>query len=228
MYHTVNPYTLQQIENYSFYSDKEVNRCLDRSKGAYRLWKETTLSTELATLITCEMGKPITQAINEIEKCVKLCEYYAEVSEEVLRPKNVVTEYRSSYVSYQPLGTILGIMPWNYPFWQVFRYAIPCLIAGNCTILKHAPNVEGCAIQIAEIFHQILPVKDAFLSCRMTNSQVAKAIASDTIQGVTLTGSERAGSAVATIAGKYIKKTVLELGGMDAFMIHKDANLEEA
>ena len=186
-----------------------------------------------ATCITTEMHKPISQAIAEVEKCALLCNYYYENAETFLATKNIKTEASESFVTYEPLGVILGVMPWNFPFWQVFRFAAPALMAGNVVLLKHAPNVPQCAQRIQTLITdactQVLATRTALVwNVRADNDSVAKLLANPIVQGVTLTGSNRAGAAVASIAGAHIKKSVLELGGSDACIVCADADVERA
>jgi succinate-semialdehyde dehydrogenase/glutarate-semialdehyde dehydrogenase len=183
---------------------------------------------EYASIITSEMHKPITQALAEVEKCALLCKYYYENAETFLATKSIKTDASESYVVYEPLGVILGIMPWNFPFWQVFRFAVPTLIAGNTVVVKHASNVPKCAELIQEIFEQVGFPKGCYQNLPISSNEVANVIANPIIKAVSLTGSEQAGVAVATEAGKHLKKCVLELGGNSAFIILEDANLEKA
>ncbi|WP_291106350.1 NAD-dependent succinate-semialdehyde dehydrogenase [Flavobacterium sp. UBA6195] len=181
-----------------------------------------------ATCITTEMHKPISQAIAEVEKCALLCNYYYENAEIFLATKNIQTEASESFVTYEPLGVILGVMPWNFPFWQVFRFAVPTLIVGNTVVVKHASNVPKSAELIQAIFEQASFPKGCYQDLPIPSSEVANIIANPIIKAVSLTGSEQAGIAVATEAGKHLKKCVLELGGSNAFVILEDANLEKA
>jgi len=183
---------------------------------------------EYATCITTEMHKPITQAIAEVEKCALLCNYYYENAESFLATKNIKTEASESFVTYEPLGVIFGIMPWNFPFWQVFRFAVPTIIAGNTVVVKHASNVPKSAKLIQSIFEQAGFPKGCFQNLSISSSEVDKVIANPIIKAVSLTGSEQAGVAVAAEAGKYLKKCVLELGGSNAFIVLEDANIEKA
>jgi len=183
---------------------------------------------EYATCIVSEMHKPISQAISEVEKCALLCNYYYENAETFLATKNIKTEAFESFVTNEPLGVILGVMPWNFPFWQVFRFAVPTLIAGNTVVVKHASNVPKSAELIQEIFEQAGFPKGCYQNLPIPSNEVAAVIANPVIKAVSLTGSEQAGIAVATEAGKHIKKCVLELGGSNAFIILEDANLEKA
>ena len=182
----------------------------------------------MSILMADEMGKPKKQGMGEISKCVWLCDYYLKNSEQVLSDKHVETEFYESYVTYRPIGLVLGIMPWNFPFWQVFRYAIPSLIVGNGVLLKHASNVQGCANMIKDCFIEAGFPNNIFNNLQIPSSLVSKVIEHDQIQGVAFTGSTNAGKAVAKIAGKNLKKTVLELGGNDAYLILDDAKLDHA
>lgn len=183
---------------------------------------------EYASIITSEMHKPITQALAEVEKCALLCKYYYENAETFLATKSIKTDASESYIVYEPLGVILGIMPWNFPFWQVFRFAVPTLIAGNTVVVKHASNVPKCAELIQVIFEQAGFPKGCYQNLPISSNEVANVIANPIIKAVSLTGSEQAGVAVATEAGKHLKKCVLELGGNNAFIILEDANLDKA
>ena len=174
-----------------------------------------------AELISNEMGKPISQSLAEIDKCIQLCQFYLGSDLSILKDTIIPTEYSLSKIVKRPLGVIVGIMPWNYPFWQVFRFAIPTILSGNTVLLKHAPNVTGCALAIEKIFNEALGI-GIYQSLKISNEQVSTVISQSKIAGVSFTGSEKAGSIVASLAGKYIKKSLLELGGMDAFVIHKD------
>ena len=180
----------------------------------------------MSYLMADEMGKPKKQGLLEISKCVSLCDYYLRNSELTLCDKRVETEFYDSYVTYRPIGLVLGIMPWNFPFWQVFRYALPSLIVGNSVLLKHASNVQGCANMIKDIFFEAGFPNNIFNNLQIPSSLVSKVIEHDQIQGVAFTGSTNAGKAVAKIAGENLKKTVLELGGNDPYLILDDADLE--
>mgnify|MGYP005605497545 FL=1 len=218
---------------------------LQKANTTLQVWEKTSLNDRLAYLpalasllldnkeeyakaITTEMHKPISQSIAEIEKCAVLCSYYYENSTPFLAPKIIKTEASESYVDYEPMGVILGIMPWNFPFWQVFRFAVPTLIAGNTVVVKHASNVPKCAELIQEIFEQAGFPKGCYQNLSISSQEVAAVIANPIIKAVSLTGSEQAGIAVAAEAGKQLKKCVLELGGNNAFIILEDANLDKA
>jgi len=183
---------------------------------------------ELARLAADEMGKPLAQGIAEVEKCAWLCEHLAKTSENLLKDEQIPTEARSSYVTFRPLGVILGVMPWNFPYWQVFRFAVPALAAGNIALLKHASNVTGCSIAIENLFHKISPRIPLLQALLLSSSKIAHVISDPVIQGVALTGSTEAGKKVASAAGSHLKKTVLELGGSDPYLILEDADLEQA
>jgi succinate-semialdehyde dehydrogenase/glutarate-semialdehyde dehydrogenase len=181
-----------------------------------------------ATLITQEMGKPLREARAEVEKCAVGCDYYARHGEEFMRAEPVASDAGHSYVAYHPLGVVLAIMPWNFPFWQAFRAASPALMAGNALLLKHAPNVPQCALAIEAIFRECGLPDGVFTNLMIEVEQVAEAIASPYVHAVTLTGSEAAGRKVAALAGQHLKKCVLELGGSDPFIVLHDADLELA
>jgi succinate-semialdehyde dehydrogenase/glutarate-semialdehyde dehydrogenase len=179
-------------------------------------------------MITLEMGKVLSEARAEIEKCAGGCVYFADNAERFLADEIIKTDSRKSFVSFHPTGTILAVMPWNFPFWQVIRFAAPALMAGNVGILKHASNVSGCSLLLEKIFIQAGFPEGVFQSLIIDNRQIENILQSDIVQGVALTGSEFAGSNVASIAGKYIKRSVLELGGSDPFIVLADADLEHA
>ena len=240
---SINPYNQEVLAEYPALSDKEIDQKLTLAKEAYRIWRKTPNSyrrtrfealanlliekkEELAKLITLEMGKTLGEAVGEIEKCAWLCEFYAAHAETYLRPEQVETDAQKSFVRFDPIGAVLGVMPWNYPFWQVLRYAVPTILAGNVALLKHAPNVPQVARRIEELFDEAGFMEGVFQTLLIFVSDVPDVIKSPIVQAVTLTGSERAGSAVASIAGKQVKKTVLELGGSDPFIVLGDADLE--
>jgi succinate-semialdehyde dehydrogenase/glutarate-semialdehyde dehydrogenase len=180
---------------------------------------------EYARTITLEMGKLLSEAKAEVEKSATACEYFATHAEEFLKDQTVDTEAKQSFVAFQPIGAVLAIMPWNFPFWQVFRFAAPALMAGNVGLLKHAPNVTRCSLMIEKLFLDAGFPAGVFQSLVVEVDLVERIISSDIVQGVALTGSEAAGSQVASIAGKNIKRSVLELGGSDAFIVMPDADL---
>jgi len=179
-------------------------------------------------LMTTEMGKPIKAAEQEAEKCAWVCRYYAETAAQHLAHKSVTTNATQSYVRFQPLGPVLAVMPWNFPFWQVFRFAAPALMAGNVGLLKHASNVPQCALAIEDIFHRAGFPEGAFQTLLIASGDVQRVLEDPRVVAATLTGSEPAGRSVASIAGKQIKKTVLELGGSDPFIVMPSANVDEA
>jgi len=178
--------------------------------------------------MTREMGKPIAGARAEVEKCAWVCDYYAENGDSFLKDEIIETDAQKSFVTYEPLGTVLAVMPWNFPFWQVFRFAVPGLMAGNAGLLKHASNVTGCALAIEDIFRKAGFPEDLFRTLKISSSKVAGVIENPIVKAVTLTGSVPAGRAVAEKAGAELKKTVLELGGSDPYLILEDADLEKA
>jgi len=184
--------------------------------------------SNLSKLATTEMGKPISQALSEVEKCAWACEYYAVHAKKLLKPQPVKTDALKSYVTFRPLGVILAIMPWNFPFWQVFRASSPALMAGNAIILKHASNVSGCALAAEKIFSESGFPEGLFSTILVRSKRIDDLIAHPIIKAVTLTGSIEAGKAVAEKAGKHLKKTVLELGGSDPYLILADADLQKA
>jgi succinate-semialdehyde dehydrogenase/glutarate-semialdehyde dehydrogenase len=183
---------------------------------------------EFARLMALEMGKPLKQGVAEAEKCAWACEYYADHAEKHLAAESAQTDAATSYVAFEPLGVVLAVMPWNFPFWQVFRFAAPALMAGNTGVLKHASNVPGCALAIEEVFVQAGFPKGCFRTLLIGSRQVAKVIEHPLVRAVTLTGSTPAGKAVAAAAGAVIKKTVLELGGSDPYIVLEDADLDYA
>lgn len=242
---STNPYSGKVIASYITHTKNEVKNSLEKANEQFNYWKNVSFEErkklmlnvtkelklnkyEYAKLITLEMGKPITQAIAEIEKCAWLCEYYAENTEAHLATEIIKTDAHSSYISYKPLGVVLAIMPWNYPFWQVFRFAAPALMAGNIPVLKHASNVFGSALNIQKVFERAGFPNHCFTTLLVGSDVVGSIIENPIVIGVTLTGSEPAGAAVASIAGKNIKKTVLELGGNNALIVFKDANIDQA
>ena len=208
------------------WSDLDLASRLDQLKKLTQIINKR--ANDMSILMADEMGKPKKQGMGEISKCAWLCDYYLENSEQVLSDKYVETEFYESYVTYRPIGLVLGIMPWNFPFWQVFRYAIPSLIVGNGVLLKHASNVQGCANMIKDSFIEAGFPNDIFNNLQIPSSFVSKVIEHNQIQGIAVTGSTNAGKAVAKIAGKNLKKTVLELGGNDPYLILEDANLDYA
>ncbi|TAK34398.1 MAG: NAD-dependent succinate-semialdehyde dehydrogenase [Saprospiraceae bacterium] len=238
----INPATGETIRSYEYMREAEVEKRIIRANEVYASWRKTSMShraermmkaaailregkEKYARLMGLEMGKPIREARGEVEKCAWVCEYYAGNAAAFLADETVVTDASLSFISYQPIGVVLAVMPWNFPFWQVFRFAAPALMAGNAGLLKHASNVPGCAEAIEEIFLEAGFPKGLFANLKIPGSRVAAVIRHPVVKAVTLTGSGPAGSAVASAAGGAIKKTVLELGGSDAYLILRDANL---
>jgi succinate-semialdehyde dehydrogenase/glutarate-semialdehyde dehydrogenase len=240
----INPATAERIRDYPEHAEGEVEGRLQRAATAFASWKKTPLAereermrraahalregrSRHALLMTEEMGKPIAAAEAEIDKCAWNCDFYAEYAEGFLRAEDARTDASRSFVRYDPLGPVLAVMPWNFPFWQVFRFAAPALMAGNVAVLKHAANVPGCALAIEEVFRQAGFPPGAMTALLVPSEAVAGLIRHPVIQAVTLTGSDRAGAAVAAEAGKQLKKTVLELGGSDPFLVLADADPDE-
>ena len=242
---SINPATSEEIKIYPEYSLDEIDNILSKAINAQKKWSLLELDfrlecisiisgilkdrkREYASIMANEMGKPIAQAKAEVDKCAWLCDYYRQYAPEFLSDKLIETEYYKSMVTIQPIGLILGIMPWNFPFWQVFRFAIPVLITGNGAILKHASNVQGCAFAIESLFLEAGFPDNIFRNISISGKNVKNVIKNKLISAVSITGSTPAGSSVAQTAGKYLKKTVLELGGSDPYIILDDADLDNA
>jgi succinate-semialdehyde dehydrogenase / glutarate-semialdehyde dehydrogenase len=242
---TVNPATGEAIEDYCEMPASLIQALIEKTRQAFDPWKRTPLArrAELlkntatvlrantrrcAELMTAEMGKPIAQSRAEVEKCAWACEHFAGSAADHLADMHITTEMRSSYVTFAPLGIVLAIMPWNFPFWQVFRCAAPALMAGNTLLLKHARNTMGCAVAIEGIFREAGLPEHVFTNLIIGSEPVAAIIKHPDVAAVTLTGSTGAGCQVAATAGAHIKKTVLELGGSDPYIILRDADLERA
>ncbi|OGH88423.1 MAG: succinate-semialdehyde dehydrogenase [Candidatus Magasanikbacteria bacterium RIFOXYC2_FULL_42_28] len=240
-----NPATGQNLKTYLEISDAELENKIAKSATAFESWRQTSFEERARILlaaqaeltnhaeyygkiITTEMGKPITEAINESKKSGLNCEYYAKNGADFLTPEKIASEYAESYLRFDPLGAILFVMPWNFPFWQVFRMAAPTLIAGNTILLKHASNVPGCALACEKVWRKAGLPDGVFQTLLVGTDKVEKILRDDRVKGVSLTGSERAGSAVAKIAGAEIKPAVMELGGSDPFIVCADANLNLA
>jgi len=242
---SINPANGKVIKTYKEDSEQTVNRKIEQTHKAWLKWRETGFDyrakllkslavqlreqkDDLAVLMANEMGKPLKDGVAEVEKCALVCDYYAEHGEAFLKDQLVKTDASKSYISFQPIGIVLAVMPWNFPFWQVFRFLAPGLMAGNCGLLKHASNVPGCALIIEKL------VKDAgfpahvFQTLMIGSKAVSKVIANPLVKAVTLTGSTEAGIKVAQQAGSMLKKTVLELGGSDPYVVLEDADLEKA
>ncbi|KAF0239013.1 MAG: succinate-semialdehyde dehydrogenase [Prolixibacteraceae bacterium] len=245
MLKSVNPATGKIIESYETHSEKGVEKIINSTNKTWQQWKSTSFSQrascmqnlstvlrsrkeELARLMAIEMGKVVKEGVAEIEKCAWGCEYYAQYAESFLENEHIETEAFRSYISYQPLGTILAVMPWNFPFWQVFRFLAPTLMAGNTAVLKHASNVPGCAMAIEEMVREAGFPENVFRTLLIASKQVENVIRHPAIKAVSLTGSTPAGKSVAAIAGSVLKKCVLELGGSDPYIILEDAELEKA
>lgn len=242
---TINPTTGEVLETFEAYSQEQINAALDEAHQAFLQWRSTTFAerakhlhsvaqhlrdrkTELARIAVLEMGKTITEAEAEVEKCAWNCDFYAENAERFLADEKVVANAAESYIAFRPLGVILAVMPWNFPFWQVFRFAAPALMAGNTAVLKHASNVSRVALEIERIIQEAGLPKGSLKTVLIPGSETSKLIADPRIAAVTLTGSEAAGVEVAGASGHALKKTVLELGGSDAFIILEDADLDQA
>jgi len=242
---SINPTTGEIICDYSLHSPKHVNQAIEQAQACFTTWKSSSFTERaalfkkaarilrerkpiLAVLIADEMGKLLKEGEAEIEKCATCCEYYAKNAETLLADEPIKTEARASFVTYQPLGVILAIMPWNFPFWQVFRFAAPNLMAGNVGILKHASNVCGCALAIEAIFRDAGFPAGCFSTLLIGSDAIGEVIAHPSIRAVTLTGSTEAGKAVAAKAGSLLKKTVLELGGSDPYVVLADADIAAA
>lgn len=244
-YTSINPATGETLQQLSLWSASELDAALSTVAAAVPGWQATALAErcglmrrvaevlrsrrdELARLITLEMGKLFGEAQGEVEKCAWVCDYYADHAPELLADELIGTDAGRSLVAYQPLGTVLAVMPWNFPFWQVFRFAAPALVAGNTGVLKHASNVPQCALAIESVFREAGIPEGVFRTLLISAAQVQGVIEDPRIHAVTLTGSEPAGRQVAAVAGGALKKSVLELGGSDAFIVLEDADLELA
>jgi len=242
---SINPTTGAPIETFEPTRPEAVDAALDAARRAFRKWRAAEFAeraallrgvagalrrrkAELARVATLEMGKPIVEAEAEVEKCAWACDFYAERGAAFLADERVATNATASYVEFLPLGVVLAIMPWNFPYWQVFRFAAPALMAGNAALLKHASNVSRCALEIERTFREAGAPDGLFRALLIPGARAEELIADPRIAAVTLTGSAPAGSAVAAAAGRAIKRTVLELGGSDYFIVLEDANLDAA
>lgn len=242
---SLNPYTGELLKEFTPISSEEITEKIINADTAYRKWKTVSFSErkklmlqfadklllhkkENAELITLEMGKLIIESELEIEKCARMCKYYAENAEAFLAEEIIETDATKSFVRYEPIGVVLSVMPWNFPFWQALRFAVPALMAGNVCLLKHASNVPQCALEIEKLFIESGFPPSVFQTLLIEAKDVESVIAHPVVKAVTLTGSEKAGSHVASIAGKYIKKSVLELGGSDPFIVFEDADIKKA
>lgn len=244
-FQSIFPYNQKLVAEYELMSDKEIDAALNTSEKAFQSWSNKNFSQRadiflkvaqqlkdkkemLANLITNEMGKLKKESIAEVEKCAAGCEYFAEQAEKFLKDEFYQTSYQKSFATFQPIGAVFAIMPWNFPFWQVFRFAAPALMAGNVGLLKHSPNVTGCALAIENLFIEAGAEQGVFKTLIVDVDVTEKILQHKIVQGLSLTGSERAGSSAASIASKHIKKSVLELGGSDPFIVLKDADIINA
>lgn len=244
-FESINPYNGERLETFMEFSSRQVDRIIEKSDEAHFFWRKSPMSErarllrnlsekleeykdDLAITMTLEMGKPITQSKAEIEKCGWVCRYYAENAADFLEDKYIKTDAKASFVRYSSLGPVLAIMPWNFPFWQVMRFAAPATMAGNTVLLKHSPNTWRCAIWIERLFKEAGYPDGVFQTLLIDTDIVAGVIKDRRVKGVTLTGSVEAGSAVASTAGKYIKKSVLELGGSNSYIVFEDADIDLA
>ena len=242
---SINPVTGEVLKTFAPLTEQELEHKLALADSTFATYKHTSFAdrtqwlnkaadileaqkTELGIVITLEMGKTLKSAIAEVEKCANLCRFYAEHAPTFLADTIANTDASRTLIRYQPLGIILAVMPWNFPFWQVFRFAVPCLMAGNVGLLKHASNVPQCALAISEVFRQADVPEGAFQTLLIGSDQVTNLVADPRVKAATLTGSESAGQSLAAIAGHHLKKVVLELGGSDPFIVLKSADLELA
>jgi succinate-semialdehyde dehydrogenase/glutarate-semialdehyde dehydrogenase len=242
---SINPATEEVMATFAEHTPEQVDQALDQAHAAFPRWSDASFAeraalmkrtaaslrerkAELGRLITLEMGKPIAEAEAEVEKCAWNCEYYAENAQRFLADEPAPSSAAESFVAFEPLGTVLAVMPWNFPFWQVIRFAAPALMAGNTAVLKHAANVPQCALAIERVFRESGLPDGVFRTLLIGGGAVARVIEDPRIAAVTLTGSDETGSKVAEAAGRALKKTVLELGGSDAFIVLADADLDGA
>lgn len=242
---SINPFTQEVMREFEPMTPAELDRAVTLSRAAFSAWGVSPVSQRVecirrlgghlrvdkrryAEIITREMGKPIRESLAEIEKCAWLCDYYADKGGEYLAPEAIRTEAKRSYVLFQPLGIVLAIMPWNFPFWQAFRFGVPAITAGNVVLLKHASNVPQCALAIEESFSLAGFPDNVFTTILTDASGALRLIEEDRVDAVSLTGSNKAGEEVAAAAGRRIKKVVLELGGSDPFVVLDDADVEKA
>lgn len=244
MFSTINPSNLTFLAQHQYFTDVETTKRIENAANSFKKWQILSIENRakfikslinaltkqqhlLAETAALEMGKPIKEAIAELNKCSMLCEYYIKHSPVFLKSEFIKTDAKESFITYEPLGVILGVMPWNFPYWQVFRFAIPAILAGNTVLVKHASNVAGCAKLIEKLFIEVGFPENIYQNLLISGDQVKKVIENPAIKAVSVTGSEKAGSQVASTAAKHIKKAVLELGGSNAFIVCQDADLEE-
>jgi succinate-semialdehyde dehydrogenase / glutarate-semialdehyde dehydrogenase len=242
---TLNPFTEKVEKTFEEYSPTEVIQIINDVEREFQNWRETNFAVrsrflknaagilrkrknDYGEIITREMGKPFIQAVTEVEKCAYVCDYYADNAKNILAEEKIITDTSQSFVRFDPLGIIFAVMPWNFPFWQVFRFAAPALMAGNAVVLKHASNVPMCALAIEEIFKSAGFPENVFRTLLIGSSSVEKIILNARIKAITLTGSEPAGKKIAETCAKVLKKTVLELGGSDPFVVFDDADIDAA
>ncbi|MGH6737564.1 MAG: aldehyde dehydrogenase family protein, partial [Casimicrobiaceae bacterium] len=241
----INPATGEVFESYEEAAPDAVRRIITEADAAFAEWRRVPIAERAlpmrkaaqilraeahdhARLMAREMGKPVKDGIAEVQKCALGCDFYADNAARFLERETIATDARKSFVTFNPLGVVLAVMPWNFPFWQVFRFAAPGLMAGNAAVLKHASNVPGCALAIEDIFRRAGFPRDLFRTLMIGSKQVEAVIANPLIRAVTVTGSGAAGRAIAGKAGEMLKKTVLELGGSDPYLVLEDADLELA
>jgi succinate-semialdehyde dehydrogenase len=244
-FETINPTTGEILKSYSYQSQPEREKIIARSENAFLKWRDAGINyrtnqlvklakailddkEQLAQLITLEMGKPIAESLAEVEKCAKLADYMAEHGAQFLVDEKAPVTELEAYVSFEPLGPLLAVMPWNFPLWQALRFSIPSLLAGNTILLKHAHNVVGSSLALEQTFRSASFDEGIFQNLIMPVEELDSVVSDRRVRGVSLTGSGRAGSSLAQLAGKHLKKCVLELGGTDAFIVLKDANLKAA
>lgn len=245
MFSITNPFNLTFLSEHQYITDDQAVQILNFSRKSFVKWGvnnvkprltfvESLISSlekneeNLAKRCSLEMGKPLKQAIAEVKKCAFLCKYYINNSEKFLETRPVKSDGTESFVTYEPLGVILGVMPWNFPYWQVFRFAVPAIIAGNTVVVKHASNVAGCAQLLEELFLEAGFPEGVYQNLLISGSQVKNVIENPIVKAVSLTGSEKAGASVASITAAQIKKSVLELGGSNAFIVLEDADVDKA
>lgn len=241
---SINPFNNQLLKSFEPHTNQHIDAALNRAQESFRIWSQETFEfrsslfkrlsvllkrekPDLAQLITMEMGKVVTEALAEIDKCALACDYYAEHAESFLKDQDLKSTQGKAFISYEPLGAVLAVMPWNFPFWQVFRFAVPTLMAGNVGLLKHASNVPQCALAIEKMFNEVGFPEGVFQTLLIGASKVESIINDDRVQAVTLTGSGPAGSKVAEAAGRNIKMSLLELGGSDPFIVLEDAAVKK-